>query len=371
MTPSHFRYFLVAALAVVFGAHAFFYFSVVRFFGIAPGWNRRMLAVVLALLSVSFILASFLAHRQETFFTRTFYIAGGTWLGLFTNLLMATVACRLVLLGFRFAGWSLSSAVIASVLLGMAVLYTGYGVWNAFNPVVRRVSVTVKGLPDGWKGKTVVQLSDVHLGHVYKREFLKGVVGMVNGLHPDMVVITGDLFDGMDGALSELAAPLRDLNAPDGVFFVTGNHETYLGVDKAFSILEGSKVTVMDDRVLDIRGLQLVGVGFPKRGMTRDVQKTILSLPGFVPGKPTLLLYHSPGGSDGAMAAGVNLQLSGHTHKGQIFPFGFITDYVYKGRDYGIYSSGDYTLYTTDGVGTWGPPMRTGNRPEIAAITLN
>ena len=252
-----------------------------------------------------------------------------------------------------------------------AFIYSVYGVWNASDPQVRNIQVAIRHLPDNWKGKYIVQLSDVHLGHVYKAGFLEGVVRKVNDRRPDMVVITGDLFDGMDGKLSEMVGPLNGLRAPYGTYFITGNHETYLGVDKAFAALGKTSTVVLNDEVRDIDGLQLIGIGYPQRGQTKDIFKTIKSLPGFVPGKPTVLLYHPPVSIEQARAAGVNLQLSGHTHKGQIFPVVFITDYIYKGYSYGLHSLGDYSIYTSTGVGTWGPPMRTGNTPEIVAIKLD
>ena len=150
------------------------------------------------------------------------------------------------------------------LFFGIAFIYSVYGVWNAFYPRVKEVSVRIKNLPPGWEGKTIVQLSDVHLGHIYKADFLRKVVRTVNGLKPDMVVITGDLFDGMDGSLPSLVTPLNDLIAPDGVYFITGNHETYLGVGKAFSILEKTKVKILNDEVRDIRGLQLIGISYPR-----------------------------------------------------------------------------------------------------------
>ena len=185
-----------------------------------------------------------------------------------------------------------------------------------------------------------------------------------------MIVITGDLFDGMDGNLDGLVGPLENLRVSDGIFFITGNHETYLGIDKTFSILEKTQVAILDDAVKNIRGLQLVGISYPERGESKDIVKVMEALPGFEKNKPTILLYHSPVQIDTIKNSGVDLQLSGHTHAGQLFPLGLITRLVYKGYDYGLRTLGDFSIYTSNGVGTWGPPMRTGNTPEIVNITL-
>jgi predicted MPP superfamily phosphohydrolase len=368
---SHFTLFLTVAMGVLFLAHFFFYFTVIRFFNITGKGYKRTIGGLLIFLSVSFILANFASHWHDDVFTRAFYFFGGFWLGLFLNLLMAAIAAWLIILIAWPMGLKPGRALIGGLFFVLAFAYSIYGVWNAFNPQVRNIQVTIRGLPEKWKGKTIVQLSDVHLGRIYRADFLAKIVARVNALHPDMVAITGDLFDGMDGELSDLTGPLSNLHAPYGVYFITGNHETYLGVDKALAVMKNTGVTVLNDEVRDLDGLQLAGISYPKRGVAKVPGRILKSLAGYVPGKPTVLLYHAPVGINEARDAGVSLQLSGHTHKGQLFPFNFITGYLYKGYDYGLHSLGDYTIYTTDGTGTWGPPMRTGNTPEIAAIKLD
>ncbi|MHB8172930.1 MAG: metallophosphoesterase [Nitrospirota bacterium] len=362
--------FISVALAVLLGITYFCYYSFAEFFGITAPAARHAALAIFIFFSLSFVFATLLAHREENLFTRAYYAASGFWLGLLVNLLMASIAAWIIIWVFAITSHKASPAIIGGVFLSIALIYSVYGVWNAFHPRVKEITVRIKNLPEAWKGKTIVQLSDVHLGLIYKRNFLEKIVKMTNGLRPDMVVITGDLFDGMDGASPSLVAPLNDLAAPDGVYFVTGNHETYLGVKKAFSILETTKVIILNDSLRDIHGLQLIGVSYPKRGQTKSIIKTIKAMPGFVAGKPTILLYHSPVMIDQAREAGVNLELCGHTHKGQIFPANFITHAIYDGHDYGLFTMGDYSLYVTNGVGGWGPPMRTGNTPEIVDIKL-
>ena len=365
-----FQTFLIFALLVLLGADYFFSASAAHFFRITGTANRLALLAVIVFLSLSFIIASLLAHRQENTITRAYYFFSGFWLGLFLNLVMATVIVWLIIGISAFTSVKPSQSVLACIFFGLAFVYSAYGTWNAFNPQVKNITVRIKNLPKAWRGKRIVQLSDVHLGFVYRADFLRKIVNETNALHPEMVVITGDLFDGMDGKLTELVSPVNELQAPDGIYFITGNHETYLGVGKAFAALRQTKVTILNDQMEDIDGIRLIGISYPERGEKKDIAKTIRSLPGFVPGKPTILLYHSPAFVGDAPDLGINLQLSGHTHKGQLFPFEFITHRIYKGFDYGLQTLGDFSIYTTDGVGTWGPPMRTGNRPEIVCITL-
>ena len=213
-----------------------------------------------------------------------------------------------------------------------------------------------------------MQLSDVHLGHILGANFLRGLVEQSNAQNPELVVITGDLFDGADGRLDDLVRPLDDLRAPLGIYYVTGNHETYLGVDRAYAALQTTKTKILTDEMVVINGLQIIGVAYPDRSFSKDVADVIRHLPAFDPKKPSVLLYHNPSRVEQAKAAGVSLQLAGHTHKGQLFPIQFISRMVYGKYYNGLHSESEFTIYTSSGAGTWGPTMRTGNHPEITVV---
>ncbi len=360
--------FLISSAVILLGSHLLLGYSLIRFFNITNPTARYGLVIVILLFTASFVVASALVRFQENIFSKTLYRVSAVWLGLLVNLLLACAAVWFLRLIF------INNKALTIILFAAAALYSVYGVWNAFHPQVKKIDVTIKNLPQVWQGKTIVQLSDVHIGAVHGQDFLKQIVYQVNALNPEMVVITGDLFDGMDGA-EGLPSVINDINAPRGVYFITGNHETYFGLDKAFNILKQTKIKILDDKTVDLDGLQIVGVSYPNDrsfNEARDLKKVSSSMDNFVAGKPTILLYHSPMPSiiKQAKELGVNLQLSGHTHAGQIFPFGFITKILYDGYDYGLRTDGDYNIYTSNGVGTWGPPMRTGNTPEIVAVTL-
>jgi len=365
-----FRTIIITLLAILLGSHYAAYASIVRLFAITGKVRKRALAGVLAFLSVSFILASVLISRQENLFTRGFYLLSGYWLGLLVNLLMAIAVVWLIVGVCRLAGFRPKAAIIALVCFGLASAYAVFGVWNAGHPRIKNITVTIPNLPAQWKNKKIVQLSDVHLGHVRRADFMQHIVGTVNAVHPAMVVITGDLFDGSDGDLQRLVQPLNDIHAEEGMFFITGNHETFLGVHNVFAALENTPVRILRDEVVDVDGLKVIGISYPKRGENKDVVGVLHSLEKDFAGRPNLFLYHAPVHIIEFKDSGVNLQLSGHTHMGQIFPFRYITHLVYKGYDYGLHRMGDYTLYTTDGIGTWGPALRTGNTPEIVVVTL-
>jgi predicted MPP superfamily phosphohydrolase len=362
--------FLSLGIIILFGAHFFVYTSLIHFFSISDNTTKYFFAFVLAFLSVSFIFSSIAAHYYENSVTRFTYFFSGFWLGLLVNLVLACSALWVIIFVGQWIHFVPDRIIWGSVFLGGALLISLYGVWNALHPVVKNISVRIPGISDEWKGKTIVQLSDVHLGHVYQAGFLNDVVEKVNAIHPKIVVITGDLFDGMDGELDSLVQPFNNIKTENGIYFVTGNHETYLGVETAFAALQNTSVSIMKDEVRDIDGLRLIGISFPLRGEEKDVVTTLTSLRNQYQGHPSVLLYHAPTRITEIAKSGVHLMLSGHTHKGQQFPFQLITHLVHKGYDYGLYVIGNFSLYTTSGVGTWGPTMRVGTKSEIVAITV-
>lgn len=362
--------FLLLALGVLLGGQLFLYFSIAKFFSITSSADKQILYGLTAFVPISFIAASVLGKMRENVFTRYFYLGSGVLLGIGANMFLACFFSWVILGITTYFSIGISPAILAGVLFLCSLLFSAYGVWNAFHPVIKRIEVTLRGLPEHWKGRHIVQLSDIHLGYIYQSNFMRRIVQQVNTLRADMVVITGDLFDGMDGNLDDAVDSLNDIRAPYGTFFVNGNHETYFGLEKSFDFLKRTTVRILHDEVVHIDGLSILGIGYPERGEKKDVVGIARALESSWRGTPTILLYHAPAHIHDFRDLGIHLQLSGHTHKGQIFPFNLITKIVHEGHDYGLYRHGDYTLYTTCGIGTWGPSMRIGNRPEIVDITL-
>lgn len=362
--------FVAFVSVILIGAHYFVFLSFLRAFSLSAPLLKYAALVLSFLLPLGFFAASALAHFWENALARGIYSIFAFWMGAFVNILLAALLFLTIVFVAKLAGFGVSRSILAGILLALAFAVSAYGAWNALHPVVKRITVVIPGLPESWKGKTVVHLSDIHLGPVYRAGFLQDVVNRTNALDPAAVMITGDLFDGMDGDLASLTAPLGDIRSERGTFFVTGNHETYLGVERSLSALRESDIRILDDRAVVEDGLAIVGIGFPERGMKKDIPEIAASLVKSVGGMPSILLYHAPTNIDRMKGTGIGLQLSGHTHHGQQFPFQLITRLVHKGYDYGLYDLGGYTLHTSSGVGTWGPMLRIGTRSEIVAITL-
>jgi hypothetical protein len=381
--------FLLPFLAAVVGAHLVVYVTAVRFFEISSRSAKLAVFFVPLFLTLSYIFANVLLSFGRNVAFEIYGTVAAYWLGFFIYLIMAVGLVWLFYLIACLVGRIPDMRVVCYAGLALAAGVTGYGIWNAYRPVIKRITVPVKNLPAQWRGATVVQLSDVHLGGVRGAGYARAVVERVNALEPRLILITGDLFDGMPGRMETLIEPLNGLKADHGVFFVTGNHEGYLGLKEPLAVLEKTHIRVLDNEVVDVDGLQIVGLSFPEH----DGEGDPLSIEGDIdPARPSILMYHTPTdvlssakdrGSqqnrtyfspdttfDFAKSHSIDLQLSGHTHEGQLFPFTLLTHLIYSGYDYGLHRLGSFRIYTTSGTGTWGPPMRVGSDSEIVVITL-
>jgi len=385
-------FFLGTFLSLLVCAHLLVYASIIKLFGIINPNLKRMLLALLLFLAASFPASFFLFRFRRNILTQACYMLSAGWTGFLVNALTAFVIIWVVIGLWRLVGYNPPLYRLGVLSLAVAVGASGYGIWNAYHPRLKYVEVALENLPEHWKNKTIVQISDVHLGTFHRAGFLERIAEQIRTVSPEIILITGDLFDGMGDNLSSFTEALDSLSAPKGVFFVTGNHEAYLGLAEPLAILEKTSITVLDNAVIDLDGLQIVGVSFPgfdrpSKGQSLSRLKDRLNSE-----KPSILMYHTP--TDVSQATknprdrhyetywtpntrfsfakenGIDLQLSGHTHKGQLFPFGLITRLTYQGYDYGLHQEGGFALYTSSGVGTWGPPMRTGSTSEIVVITL-
>jgi predicted MPP superfamily phosphohydrolase len=383
--------FLFVFFTLTCALHSLLYRFVVRWLGLSHPAAKAAALVLFSFLAISFMAAFFLLRWTENRWTIIFYQVSAVWFALFIKLILA-VGATWLLYGFsRLLGASTASfRLLATGCVIAALAGSAYGFWNAFHPLVKPLEIALENLPAAWRGRTIVQLSDLHLGHFHDPAAMERLAHRVNALHPDLVVITGDLFDGMTDGMPEFEEPLKRLRATYGVFFVSGNHEVYAGLRRCLELASRAGIRVLFNEVAEVDGLYLMGVAYPgvrEPGDIRNLEPMLAAAP---EPRPCILLFHTPtdirhdGTQDRRTATywrpdtsfalskelGVALQLSGHTHRGQIFPFGLLTRWIYHGYDYGLHREGGFALYVSSGVGTWGPPMRTGTAPEIVAITL-
>ncbi len=334
----------------------------------APGSSvLSTLQLTLALLSVSFVVASLLAWRSSHLVVRVLYRISAVWLGVLSFCFLAACSCWMVFGGARLLGFHPNRRVLVSFFLGMALLASLYGVVNAAWTRVRRVVVKLPNLPESWRGRVAALISDTHLGHVRGARFLRRIVTTLTRLQPDIVFIAGDMYDGTVAKVNELAAPLARLAVPWGAYFVAGNHEEFSDSTKYFDAVKRSGVHVLNNEKVTVDGLQIVGVHY--RDSTNDDRfRAALRHAALDRTRASILLTHAPDRVGISAEEGISLQLSGHTHGGQFFPFTWITSRLYGKFVYGLQRLGSLMVYTSYGAGTWGPPLRVGTQPEIVLL---
>ena len=289
----------------------------------------------------------------------------GWFIARLLGLLPADMATRAHLLG------QTSAAVLA-----MSLVAAIFGLYSARRVAsVKEVEVPLADLPDALDGFTIVQLSDVHVGPTIRRGTVEGIVDAVNALGADMVAITGDLVDGSVPDLSHHTAPLGRLEARHGTFFVTGNHEYYAGAESWVAELRrlGLRVLLNEHVVLDHEGHPVVIAGvtdyWAGRMLPAHKSDPVGALAGAPDSRVKVLLAHQPKSAHAAVDAGYHLQLSGHTHGGQMIPWNLFVP-LQQPFVAGLHRLRDLWVYTSRGTGYWGPPLRVGAPSEITRLRL-
>jgi uncharacterized protein len=352
---------------VLFAGHEFLYETWDFFWRLADPPGFSPLQITLAVLSVSFVTASLLAFRYNNWLLRWFYRLSAIWLGALSFFFFAACACWLIYGAEWLVGFPVNGRWLAGLAFGAAAVVSAFAVANATWTRVRRVGVKLPNLPSSWKGRTAALISDLHLGHVQYTGFARRMVALIAQRKPDIVWIAGDLFDGTAVNAERVAAPLRELKARLGVFFVAGNHEEFRDPDKYLPAIRAAGVCVLSNEKADVDGLQVVGVPY-RHATDADHFRSVLEKIGVDRGRASVLLTHAPHQVAVAEAAGIGLQVSGHTHVGQFLPYTWIATRIYRQFVYGLNRFGEMLVYTSSGAGTWGPPLRLGSSPEVVLI---
>jgi predicted MPP superfamily phosphohydrolase len=359
--------FIAIVQSILFLTHWFLYRTLVFFLSLTGPNIALPLKIILFFFSVSLVSTSFLAFRYPNVLVRVVYVIAASWAGFLNFFLLASLSSWIIYLTAQSFSFSPDRKLLASILFGFAIVAGIYGIVNATTTRVTNISVKLPHLPEYWRGKSAVWISDIHLGSVRRYGFAKDITDRVQQLKPDLIFIGGDLFDGGTVDLNGFMEPLSRISAPDGIYFITGNHEEFFDHVQYLEAVRQAGITVLNNEMVNLKGLQIIGVDY-RDSQSRQKYEMILNGIKINTNLPTILLKHSPTNLDIAHKKGITLQLSGHTHKGQIFPINFITALVYHGYDYGFKKFKDLQIYTSSGVGTWGPPMRVGNIPEIVVM---
>ncbi len=359
--------FVAIVQSILLLGHWFLYETWTAFWGASDPPGASTLQATLAVLSVSFVAASLLAFRYFHVLVRLFYTISAVWLGVFNFFFLAACSSWILYGAATLSGLHAERRLMATLLFGLAILVSLYGLINAALLRVTRVAVKLPNLPESWRGRVAALVSDTHLGHVRGYRFARRIVAILTRLKPDVVFIPGDVYDGTAADLDQLAEPWAKLSPPLGAYFVTGNHEEFTSRSKYLEAVTRAGIRVLNNEKVTLDGLQIIGV---HHADSIDPQRfrSILRQAALDRNRPSILLSHAPHRLPIAEGEGISLQLSGHTHRGQFFPYTWIVSRIFGRYAYGLQRFGNLIVYTSSGAGTWGPPMRVGTKPEIVLI---
>ncbi|MGV0743387.1 metallophosphoesterase [Mycolicibacterium sp. XJ870] len=383
--------FIVVLVAVLGSMHFYVWVRLVRN-TTRPGRARRVLTAVFltltALLFAALILPRVIGLAESVWLAWPGYV----WFALVVYLFLTLLVLEPIRLALR--GWAKpasdpevqppptavnrrvflarTSAVAAGVASASLV---GVGMANALGPPdLLQVPLRLRRLDPAFNGFRIAVVSDIHLGPLAGRAHTERIVRMINETEPDLVAIVGDLVDGTVNELGRAAEPLQDLASREGTFFVTGNHEYFVDdTSEWLHELERLGIHLLQNENTQIRrgaaAFDLVGVNDIAGESSSQPPDFDRALSGVDPSRPTVLLAHQPVMVSEAAARGVDLQVSGHTHGGQVWPFHYIVKAVQPSLA-GLSTVGDTQLYVSRGAGFWGPPVRVGAPPDISVLNL-
>jgi predicted MPP superfamily phosphohydrolase len=381
-----FALFFSIMLSIVGGVHYYIWARLIRD-PVLPALAYRTLTTLVVVL-FALVPVSFFLRRSEAGWTVPITWVASVWLGLllllFFTLVFGDLARGVYSLASRLADAEPAdptrrTAIARILAIGVAVVagsLSALAVRSGLARVaLREVDVRLKRLPRAANGMTIVQLTDIHVGPTIGRDFIEQIVERSNAAEPDVIAITGDLVDGSVAELREHVAPLAKLSARYGVYFVTGNHEYYSGADAwcteleriGIRVLRNERVTIGEgDASFDLAGIDDHSASGFGGDHGADLPRAVA---GRDPNRELVLLAHQPRAVFDAVRHGVGLQLSGHTHGGQIWPWNYFVR-LQQPVVSGLRRFGETIVYVSNGTGYWGPPMRLAAPAEITRIRL-
>lgn len=381
MKKSQFAVFLTIVLSV---------YSLVNYYIYVTGLNalpetlRASYSAVYLFLFLTYIIGRFLERKFLNPVSAFFVWVGSFWLGAMVYFLLFVIlidVLRLLnaLFGFLPASFYTPEYQMLFFLIVNAavIVILIFGYLNAANPVIKRLNINIGKKAGLLRSLNIVMASDIHLGTIVNRTRLGKIVSLINSLSPDVILLPGDVVDeDIESVVKQnCGEDLRKLKSKYGVYAITGNHEYIGGVEPSVKYLTEHGLTELRDRAVKVAdSFYIIGredrasKGFA--GIRRKTLSQIMEEIGQNKNLPIILMDHQPLRLEEAEVNGIDLQLSGHTHHGQLWPFNFITKKLYE-VSMGYKKKGNTHYYVSCGVGSWGPPLRTGNRPEIIQIKLN
>lgn len=374
---------LLIVSGVLFGGHYYLARRLVLDPGLSPGVETALLCGIVGL-AATLILQPIGDRLLRPPWSRIIAWPASIWMGFFFYLFLLVAFSDLLLFVAGLvspkvlhpADASGTAGIRAAVVVLAALAFVAVGLRGGLaSPILKPVEIWLERWPAALDGFRIAQISDIHIGPILDRRFAKQLTNRVNALTPDLVAVTGDLVDGSVSKLRDEVSPFAELRGRHGVFFVTGNHDHYSGAERwvervrelGFRILRNERVTIeQDGAAFELAGVDDHRSGFESGQGGEDLAAALAELP---PERAVVLLAHDPSTFTKASGMSVDLQLSGHTHGGQIWPFAYFVRLAIPFVA-GLYRRGSAQLYVSCGTGFWGPPMRLLAPAEITDIRL-
>jgi len=356
--------FGIIAISIYGGMHYYVYHRISR--GLELPKNARLyLRIFFIIFSFSFIAAQITSRAMPSYWV---YLIGMIWLGLLAIGVSAFIIKDILALFLPKY-----PKVLTLGALAVTILISGYSIWNAMlRPcAIKRLTIPIKKLPAEMNGMKIVHITDTHFDILTQPDFVESIVKRINSLKPDIILITGDITDIDVFRFKGYLDALSKLSATHGVWAVAGNHEYYMRFDIFENMCAEAGINILANSNAEIdSNFFVVGLVDDESGRFHNMPPDIdAAMEDVDTTKPVIMMYHRPRRFKKAVEMGVDLQLAGHTHAGQIPPIDLIVWLIYK-YHYGLFKYRDSYIYTSSGAGTWGPPMRTFSRNEIALIEL-
>ena len=377
MKNSQLILFFTIVFTIYFIGNAYIFF---KGYSIIPRDNRILYSIIFLSLAATFVAAKFLEAGHSSVFSDILNVIGGFWLGFMLYAFIFLLFSDIIFLILRISGIITSQnipdyrkwAYLTTVALSVILIAGGF--INAVIPVIKRYDITI-GKPAGdIKSLRIAAVSDIHLGSIIRKRSMIKLSGILEGMQPDIVFLLGDIIDGELGPVlrGDLLKYFTGPQTKDGLYAITGNHEFIGGAKRTIPYIESKGIRVLkDEKVVLPGGIQLIGrldrdsfryfgvERLPLAELMKDIDHS----------KPVILLDHQPLRLDESVMHGVDLQLSGHTHNGQMWPLTYIIRRIFE-LSYGYLRKGNSQFIVSSGFGLWGPRIRSGSRSEVLLINI-
>lgn len=324
------------------------------------------LAVIFPL---AFILTMIYSTKHYSAINSFINTVSSIWLGLMCYVFIASLLIFILIILKNFGGLEIPIKSISFVLLLIVFGFISYGLLNTENIRVVKWNVKQEAL-SAWKGKKIIIFSDIHIGNLNDKQFVEKIVKKIKSENPDITFNLGDLIDGPSFPYQDWLSPLSEINSPLGDYYVEGNHEKYNQQYEVFKSQFPKGVTDLTNKKIILNETQIIGLDYVQGETKEELTNKLLSLD-YDPNIPSIVLLHDPKGVDVLSRSNVSLVMSGHTHKGQFFPFTFLVKKIYKELTYGVNQQKNTISVITNGIGTSVIPIRIGTKPEIVILDIN